>query len=155
MTELTKQDVAHAYNVPCRLLGIDVDDAHHAEDLARYEAALTAELFYGQMSGSPQGLLPPADDQAHADYLNALRNLTPAETGKCVVCGCTEADCSSCVERTGEPCYWVAPNVCSACVRRYCSAARDGKHHPDERGRACRHCKAALVDTVAGWLVPA
>lgn len=33
----------------------------------------------------------------------------------CRVCRCTEDDCSQCVEKTGEPCYWVAPGLCSAC----------------------------------------
>jgi hypothetical protein len=34
----------------------------------------------------------------------------------CRVCGCTDDDCSGCVERTGEPCHWVEPDLCSACV---------------------------------------
>lgn len=33
----------------------------------------------------------------------------------CRACGCTDLDCSKCIERTGEPCYWVAENLCSAC----------------------------------------
>lgn len=34
----------------------------------------------------------------------------------CRVCGCTDDNCSQCVERTGEPCHWVEPDLCSACV---------------------------------------
>jgi hypothetical protein len=34
----------------------------------------------------------------------------------CRVCGCTDADCSDCIERTGEPCHWVEIDLCSACV---------------------------------------
>jgi hypothetical protein len=50
-----------------------------------------------------------------------LRRVSVADvelvTGRhCKVCGCTEADCRGCVERTGEPCTWVGPNLCSACV---------------------------------------
>src|SRR4051812_23163361 len=38
-------------------------------------------------------------------------------TGRhCKVCGCTDADCRGCIERTGEPCTWAGPNLCSACV---------------------------------------
>ena len=37
---------------------------------------------------------------------------------RCRVCGCTDADCSGCIERTGEPCHWVAANLCSACAKR-------------------------------------
>jgi ParB/RepB/Spo0J family partition protein len=41
-----------------------------------------------------------------------------AEVAKrtCRVCGCTEAHCEQCVERTGAPCTWVAEDLCSACV---------------------------------------
>lgn len=34
----------------------------------------------------------------------------------CRVCGCTDDDCSQCVEKTGEPCSWVEADLCSACV---------------------------------------
>ena len=33
----------------------------------------------------------------------------------CSVCGCTDDDCSQCIEKTGKPCFWVADNLCSAC----------------------------------------
>jgi len=36
--------------------------------------------------------------------------------GVCQVCGCTDEDCTDCVDRTGEPCAWVEPALCSACV---------------------------------------
>ena len=35
---------------------------------------------------------------------------------KCQVCGCTDNDCSRCIERTGYACYWVEDDLCSACV---------------------------------------
>jgi hypothetical protein len=40
---------------------------------------------------------------------------------ECVICKCTDADCSQCVEATGSPCSWVsAPyadaDVCSRCA---------------------------------------
>lgn len=35
---------------------------------------------------------------------------------KCRVCGCTDDDCSGCIERTGTPCYWVEEDLCSACA---------------------------------------
>jgi hypothetical protein len=43
----------------------------------------------------------------------------------CRVCGCTEDDCSQCVEKTGEPCTWIAPGLCSACV----DDVADDAHH--------------------------
>ena len=33
----------------------------------------------------------------------------------CRVCGCTDDDCSGCIERTGHPCSWVEEDLCSAC----------------------------------------
>ncbi|MCE5185106.1 MAG: hypothetical protein LLF76_03155 [Planctomycetaceae bacterium] len=35
---------------------------------------------------------------------------------KCGVCGCTDYDCRQCVEKTGEPCWWFGPDLCSACA---------------------------------------
>lgn len=34
---------------------------------------------------------------------------------QCRVCGCTDDDCASCLERTGQPCWWVEADLCSAC----------------------------------------
>jgi hypothetical protein len=34
---------------------------------------------------------------------------------KCRVCGCTDDDCRQCIEKIGAPCYWVEPDLCSAC----------------------------------------
>jgi hypothetical protein len=34
----------------------------------------------------------------------------------CRVCGCTDADCSGCVTRTGVACHWVSADLCSACA---------------------------------------
>ena len=40
------------------------------------------------------------------------------EERKCRVCGCTDDDCTDCYVRTGEPCFWVEDDLCSACVGR-------------------------------------
>lgn len=34
----------------------------------------------------------------------------------CRVCGCTDDDCRQCIEQTGQPCHWVADDLCSACA---------------------------------------
>lgn len=56
--------------------------------------------------------------------LTALRN-TAAEMiellmrilePRCRECGCTQDDCEQCVEKTGDACSWVGPDLCSACV---------------------------------------
>ncbi len=43
----------------------------------------------------------------------------PVETdpqAKCRHCGCTDSDCRKCIEKTGEPCHWEEPDLCSACL---------------------------------------
>lgn len=34
----------------------------------------------------------------------------------CRECGCTDDDCSECIEAQGEPCHWVEPDLCSRCA---------------------------------------
>jgi hypothetical protein len=51
---------------------------------------------------------------------------TTMTAGVCRVCGCTDDDCSGCVERTGEPCYWVESDLCSACADEAESAGERG-----------------------------
>ncbi|HLX92057.1 MAG TPA: dATP/dGTP pyrophosphohydrolase domain-containing protein [Puia sp.] len=34
---------------------------------------------------------------------------------RCYSCGCTDDDCSQCIEKTGEPCRWISETLCSAC----------------------------------------
>lgn len=40
----------------------------------------------------------------------------PESEGVCRECGCTDEDCSGCIERTGVACSWVEADLCSACV---------------------------------------
>lgn len=62
------------------------------------------------------------------DARNALRKskglppIYPRDAGQqviaraCRVCGCSDTDCRGCIEKTGEPCHWVEPDLCSACA---------------------------------------
>lgn len=34
----------------------------------------------------------------------------------CIACGCTDFNCTQCIEKTGEACYWVEDDLCSACA---------------------------------------
>lgn len=34
----------------------------------------------------------------------------------CRICGCTDDDCSQCIEKTGDACHWIEEDLCSACV---------------------------------------
>jgi hypothetical protein len=43
--------------------------------------------------------------------------MTTSTKARCRVCGCTDDDCMQCIARTGEPCHWVTPDLCSACLK--------------------------------------
>jgi hypothetical protein len=47
-----------------------------------------------------------------------MRRGNPSSDRSCRACGCTDADCSGCIERTGRPCFWVEADLCSACLTR-------------------------------------
>lgn len=54
--------------------------------------------------------------------------------GTCQICGCTDNDCSQCIEKTGYPCYWVDDKntLCSAC---------DNTEMPEEEDfESCTNC---------------
>lgn len=70
----------------------------------------------------------PSTDKADAltwarEVRELLRMIDPV-TDACSVCDCTDSDCSQCIERTGEPCYWARAGVCSACAARMRPRAR-------------------------------
>lgn len=61
----------------------------------------------------------------------------------CRSCGCTDNDCRQCIARTGEPCHWVQPDLCSACdesiainwavihLREWAKSLKRGHEEPD------------------------
>lgn len=56
-------------------------------------------------------IVPRAEwDEAEALYHGPLFDVK-----KCRVCGCTQENCRQCIDRTGEPCSWIEPDLCSAC----------------------------------------
>lgn len=64
------------------------------------------------------------NDQVLDDEAATAQDAAPRPAvGRCRVCGCTDDDCSGCIERTGEPCSWwveLPPHpdgpICSACA---------------------------------------
>ena len=50
-----------------------------------------------------------------SDHIADAKEMVEPSVRSCTVCGCTETDCSGCIERTGRPCYWTGPRICSAC----------------------------------------
>jgi hypothetical protein len=55
---------------------------------------------------------PPGFDPRRAE-----KGLAQEDKSKrtCRVCGCSDMDCRQCIEKTGQPCYWVEADLCSAC----------------------------------------
>lgn len=51
------------------------------------------------------------------------RRIVKQKPGVCMFCGCTDNNCRTCIERTGEPCYWTDPEktICSACDELGCT----------------------------------
>ena len=41
---------------------------------------------------------------------------------QCRLCGCTDLDCTHCIETTGQPCFWVEEDLCSACAAQMTKA---------------------------------
>lgn len=40
----------------------------------------------------------------------------PPTVQRCRSCGCTADNCEACFAKTGEPCFWVERDLCSACA---------------------------------------
>ena len=95
---------------------------HWRESLSTSEAYLrlmqeSTELLGALLQGDPDAIVDEAIDIAN--FAMMIADLVEGETENvrhCRVCGCTDDDCSQCIERTGEPCYWVEWDLCSACA---------------------------------------
>jgi len=37
------------------------------------------------------------------------------KTPTCKICGCTDNNCTQCIEAQGKPCYWITQDLCSRC----------------------------------------
>lgn len=59
---------------------------------------------------------------------------TRARRGVCRACGCTDDDCRGCIQRTGEPCSWAEPDLCTACVDQPEDARRPKKRRGSALG---------------------
>ena len=64
------------------------------------------------------GLCAEVEEPIRMNMLKAmvLDEVALEQAGACRRCGCSDRDCSECVERTGEPCWWVEADLCSACA---------------------------------------
>lgn len=57
----------------------------------------------------------PVPTRAHCSACRVQIDQKYRTVRTCRVCGCTNLDCSGCIERTGEPCHWIEADLCSAC----------------------------------------
>lgn len=74
-------------------------------------AALRAEVYAAYDGRADRDYLT-----VRAEAVEAMNAGNPIAAMRCRVCGCTDDDCSGCIERTGRPCSWVERDLCSACV---------------------------------------
>lgn len=90
-----------------RVIGMTAAHTNRAvEELLESGHSLTAEVARGIVDVTKQ--MPPAPRQP---WMKGTLH-------KCRVCGCTDDDCTGCIAKTGQPCYWVEEDLCSACQDR-------------------------------------
>lgn len=86
---------------------------------AEVGAAWAAErLILGLYAkGEPAGLMRKMVTAWYGDYQELLAEIDRLPTQRaCRICGCTDDDCSQCVEAQGIPCHWAEPDLCSRCA---------------------------------------
>ena len=88
------------------------------EDCEKYEAALLDGWMVYRI---PQTWIYQGERRIwRQQVIDTIRTVVEdgdnTEEAYCEVCGCSDWNCSGCIEKTGEPCYWVRPGLCSACV---------------------------------------
>lgn len=109
-----KKQFDDRYLAACAAFGISLNDALRAQA----EAA-----GWDPRAPKPK---PAPKKKAVAKKKATKKKAAPAKSkkpaaskaGKCRVCGCTEADCSECIEETGHPCAWAddTKTICTRCV---------------------------------------
>ncbi|MDR2021288.1 MAG: hypothetical protein LBQ14_11050 [Treponema sp.] len=71
---------------------------------------------------------------------------------KCRICGCTDGDCRQCIEKTGEPCYWVEEDLCSACAgKSLFSGTYYAPAVPEAQWINARALKALFENLISTW----
>ena len=88
------------------------------EPISRVREALAAADLFGEGLAVPE----PERVTRREAIRAALRGMEIDEARDirgepaCRVCGCTDDDCYACAVRTGQPCCWFEPDLCSACA---------------------------------------
>lgn len=119
IVRLSDQMLAHLFDLPD---GYEIVSVHADWDTRSVCAMVRSDDLDVVVPGAVPPTIPGAafpevriiteeDGEQTAWY---RMRLVPRPT--CRGCGCTDEDCSQCVERTGTPCHWVEPDLCSACA---------------------------------------
>lgn len=93
-----------------------------AENRGRRLAVAVLLTVAGELREGIDGKAPATVEAARLlgiDLDGTLRKIAE-ESGadgirRCRQCGCTDLDCRQCIEKTGEACWWVEKDLCSAC----------------------------------------
>lgn len=67
-----------------------------------------------------------------------VTTIPPVTAASCRLCGCTEADCQLCIDKTGTPCTWAEPDLCSRCQAQPFVDSEEGDG-ADHEGRLWKH----------------
>lgn len=87
------------------------------------EAAACCSVDSGRMAWVLKDIRPIKPFDVHGQL-----GIYTVDVQHCIKCGCTDEDCSQCIEATGEACHWVGPGKCSRCFDE------DGKLKESEGG---------------------
>lgn len=122
-------------------------------------------VTYNPDAGVPETFTDVTEIAVHYNLDVAIRKMAescnpPEDATKnvraCRVCGCTDEDCSQCIDETGGPCNWVEADLCSACVVVDALIAEidKGEGEPESpyarvlRTKVCPHCSADIGDNI-------
>ncbi|ATC35572.1 hypothetical protein [Elizabethkingia anophelis] len=73
-----------------------------------YTLEITPEQFLNSCS--------PVELQEISLLLNNNFYQSRLQSRQCRECGCSDYDCSQCIEKTNQACYWVEEDLCSVCI---------------------------------------
>ncbi len=84
--------------------------------LAKFPAADTSQPIQPILAGAGRAVV----------VIRLPQNIFKQEVRTCRVCGCTDDDCSQCVEAQGHPCHWVEHDLCSRCAAHLATPTAPG-----------------------------
>lgn len=100
----------------------DLEEKLEVSNLQRRDLVMLIQRMMRHLKDNEAAL---AVRRSTHDYLlrkqlvgSVLRGEDTDHPGVCRVCGCTDMDCRQCIAKTGHPCSWGEPDLCSACAEK-------------------------------------